>query len=101
MGNSEDKFISSILKEKREKFPDFEIKEGLLCDKCDKKQVPDTFQLSGMNICRDCYNKDISNYSYYESKYSKKVSKPQNYEVNTTYHVHKNNQNLEFYSNEN
>ena len=41
-----------------------------------------------------------SNYSYYESKYSKKVSKPQNYEVNTTYHVHKNNQNLEFYSNE-
>ena len=42
-----------------------------------------------------------SNYSYYESKYSKKVSKPPNYDINTTYQVHKNNnQNLKYNSNE-
>ena len=61
MGNSEEKFISSILSEKKEKFPDFEIKEGLLCEKCNKKEVPDTFQLSGMKICRNCYNIEMEN----------------------------------------
>ena len=58
MGNSEDKFISSILSEKRKRFPDFEVKEGLLCEKCKEKEVPDNFQLSGMKICRKCYNQE-------------------------------------------
>ena len=66
---SEDKLISSILSEKRKRFPDFEVKEGLLCEKCKEKEVPDNFQLSGMKICRNCYNieldeeyKNIQNY---------------------------------------
>ena len=58
MGNSEDKLISSILSEKRKRFPDFEVKEGLLCEKCKEKEVPDNFQLSGMKICRKCYNQE-------------------------------------------
>ena len=57
MGNSETKLISSILSEKNKKFPDFEVKEGLLCEKCKEKEVPENFQLSGMKICRNCYNK--------------------------------------------
>ena len=61
MGNSEEKFISSILSEKKQKFPDFEIKEGLICEKCNNKEVPDTFQLSGMKICRNCYNIEMEN----------------------------------------
>ena len=61
MGNSVEKFISSILSEKKEKFPDLEIKEGLLCEKCNKKEVPDTFQLSGMKIYRNCYNIEMEN----------------------------------------
>ena len=56
MGNSEDKLISSILSEKRKQFPDFEVKEGLLCEKCKIKEVPENFQSSGMKICRKCYN---------------------------------------------
>ena len=55
MGNSENKLLSSIFKEKNEKYPDFEIKQGLLCEKCKKREVPDKFQLSGMKICRKCY----------------------------------------------
>ena len=61
MGNSEEKFINSILSKKKEKFPDFEIKEGLICEKCNNKEVPDTFQLSGMKICRNCYNIEKEN----------------------------------------
>ena len=60
MGNSEDKLISSILSEKRKRFPDFEVKEGLLCEKCKEKEVPDNFQLSGMKICRKCYNQEVN-----------------------------------------
>ena len=56
MGNSESKLISSILSEKNKKFPDFEVKEGLLCEKCKEREVPENFQLSGMKICRKCYN---------------------------------------------
>ena len=56
MGNSESKLISSIFIEKNKQYPDFEIKEGLLCEKCKEREVPDSFQLSGMKICRKCYN---------------------------------------------
>ena len=55
MGNSESKLISSILSEKNKAYPDFEIEEGLLCEKCKEREVPDNFQLSGMKICRKCY----------------------------------------------
>ena len=56
MGNSETKLIKSISSEKNKQFPDFEVKEGLLCEKCKEGIVPDQFQLSGMKICRKCYN---------------------------------------------
>lgn len=58
MGNSETKLINSILSTKKKKYPDFEIKEGLLCEKCKEREVPDNFQLSGMKICRKCYTID-------------------------------------------
>ena len=69
MGNSESKLISSILSEKNKVFPDLEIKKDLLCKNCNEKNVPENFQLSGMKICRNCYNieldeehKNIQNY---------------------------------------
>ena len=55
MGNSENKLLSSIFEEKNKQYPDFEIKEDLLCEKCKERTVPDNFQLSGMKICRKCY----------------------------------------------
>jgi protein-tyrosine phosphatase len=58
MGNSESNLISSILAEKRKQFPDFEVEEGLLCERCKEREVPENFQLSGMKICRKCYNID-------------------------------------------
>ena len=61
MGNSESNLISSILSEKNKKFPEFEIKEGLLCEKCKEREVSDNFQLSGMKLCRKCYNIEEEN----------------------------------------
>ena len=61
MGSSELSLISSILSEKNQIYPDFEVKEGLLCERCKEKTVPKNFQLSGKKICRNCYNKDEEN----------------------------------------
>ena len=61
MGNSESSLISSILSEKNKIYPDYEVKEDLLCETCKEKNVPENFQLSGMKICRNCYNKDEEN----------------------------------------
>ena len=61
MGNSESSLISSILSEKNKIYPDFEVKEGLLCERCKEKNVSENFQLSGKKICRNCYNKDEEN----------------------------------------
>ena len=59
MGNSESNIISNILTEKNKIFPDLEINKDLLCGTCKAKVVPQNFQLSGMKICRDCYNKEL------------------------------------------
>ena len=55
MGNNESKFINSIGKTFREKFPKFEVKENLICSKCNKNKVPIEFQKPEINICRNCY----------------------------------------------
>ena len=59
MGNSESNLISNLLSEKNRIFPDLEITKDLLCEKCQEKVVPDNFQLSGMKICRNCYNIEL------------------------------------------
>ena len=55
MGNNESKLLNSIGKAYREKYPEFPVKEDLVCLNCNKNKVPKELQKPEINICRNCY----------------------------------------------